>query len=43
MQRLYSLLNGQFESKIKNAKNMRKTAVEAHNRCIMQKTAPKNS
>ena len=35
--------SGQFESKLKIAKSMRKTAVEAHYSCIMQKTAPKNS
>ena len=38
-----ALQSGQFGSKIKIAKSMRKTAVEAHNSCIMQKTAPKNS
>ena len=37
------LQNGQFGSKIKIAKNIRKKAVEAHYSCIMQKTAPKNS
>ena len=43
IQRLYPLQNGQFGSKIKIAKSMRKTAVEAPYSCIMQKTAPKNS
>ena len=43
MQRLYPLQSGHFGSKIKIAKSMRKTAVEAHYSCIMQKTAPKNS
>ena len=43
MQRLQPLQSGQFGSKIKIAKSMRKTAVEAHYSCIMQKTAPKNS
>ena len=38
-----TLQSGQFGSKIKIAKSMRKTAVEAHYSCIMQKTAPKNS
>ena len=41
MQRLEHLQSGQFGSKIKIAKSMRKTAVEAHYSCIMQKTAPK--
>ena len=41
MQGLYPLLNGQFGSKIKIAESMRKTAVDAHYSCIMQKTAPK--
>ena len=43
MQRPWPLQSGQFGSKIKIAKSMRKTAVEAHYSCIMQKTAPKNS
>ena len=43
MQRLYPLQSGQFGSKIKIAKSMRKRVVEAHYSCIMQKTAPKNS
>ena len=43
MQRLWPLQSIQFGSKIKIAKNMRKTAVEAHYSCIMQKSAPKNS
>ena len=37
------LQSAKFGSKIKIAKSMRKTAVEAHYSCIMQKTAPKNS
>ena len=37
------LQSGQFGSKIKIAKRMRKTAVEAHYSCVMQKMAPKNS
>ena len=37
------LQSSQFGSKLKIAKSMRKTAVEAHYSCIMQKTAPKNS
>ena len=41
MQRLQPLQSGQFGSKIKIAKSMRKTAVEAHYSCIMQKTSPK--
>ena len=43
IQRLYRLQSGQFGSKIKITKGMRKTALEAHYSCIMQKTAPKNS
>ena len=35
------LQSGQFGSKIKIAKCMRKTAVETHYSCIMQKRAPK--
>ena len=37
MQRLYPLQSGQFGSKIKIAKSMRKTAVEPHYSCIMKK------
>ena len=43
MERLQPLQSGQFGSKIKIAKSMRKRAVEAPYSCIMQKTAPKNS
>ena len=43
MQRLQPLQSGQFGSKIKIAKSIRKTAVEAHYSCTMQETAPKNS
>ena len=43
MQMLQPLQSGQFGSKIKIAKSMGKTAVEAHYSCIMQKTAPKDS
>ena len=43
VQRLQPLQSGQFGSKIKIAKSMRKKAVEAQYSCIMQKTAPKNS
>ena len=35
--------NGQFGLKIKYAKNMRKTFVQTHSSCSMQKTARKNS
>ena len=35
--------NGQFGSKNKMAKNMRKTKVESHNNCSMQKTGLKNT
>ena len=41
MQRLQPLQTGEFGSKIKIAKSMRKTAVEAHYSCNMQRTAPK--
>ena len=41
--KMATLQSGQFGSKIKIAKNMRKTAVEAHYSCIIQRTAPKNS
>ena len=41
MQRLEPLQRGQFGSKNKIAKNMRKAAVEAYYSCFMQKTAPK--
>ena len=43
MQRLSPLLSGKFGSKIKIAKSIQKTAVQAHYSCIMQKTAPENS
>ena len=43
MQRLYTLQSGQFGSKIKIAKSMRKTALEAHYSCVMEKMAAKNS
>ena len=43
MQRLQPLQSGQFGSKIKIAKSMRKTAVKAHYSCIMKKTAPQKS
>ena len=36
------LQNGQFGSKIKNAKNMRKTIQREHYSCSVPKTAPKN-
>ena len=42
-QRLQPLQSGQLRSKIEIANSMRKTAVEAHYSCIMQKTAPKKS
>ena len=35
--------NGQFGSKIKNAKNMRKTTLQEHQRCSVEKTAGKNT
>ena len=42
MQRL-PMQNGQFGLKVKYAKNMRKTFLQTHSSCSMQKTAPKNS
>ena len=35
--------NGQFGSKIKNAKNMRKTILQDYKSCSVQKTARKNT
>ena len=43
MEGLQPMQGGHFGSKIKMAQSMRKTAVEAHYSCIMQKTAPKKS
>ena len=43
MQRLKPLHNGQFGSKIKMAKNVRKTVVQEDYSCSMQKTAGKNT
>ena len=43
MQRLQTLHNGQFGSKIKIAKNMPKTSLETCQSCSVQKTAPKNT
>ena len=37
------LQNGQFGSKIKNAKNMRKTILQNYKSCSVQKTVPKNT
>ena len=41
--KMATLQSGQFGSKIKIAKSMRKTAVKAHYSCIIQRTALKNS
>ena len=41
MQRLQPLQSGQCGSKIKIAKSIRKTAVEAHYSCTMEKTGSK--
>ena len=38
-QRLRPLQNGQFSSKIKNAKKVQKTIVRTHQSCCVQKTA----
>ena len=38
-----ALQNGQFGSKIKNAKNMRKPIPQEHDSYSVQKTAPKNT
>ena len=35
--------NGQFGSKVKNAKKVRKTIVLPHQSCCVQKNAPKNT
>ena len=35
--------NGQFMSKIKNAKNVRKTILQEQKSCSLQKTAQKNT
>jgi len=43
MQRLWALQNGQFGSKIKNAKNMPKTILQGYKSCSVQKTARKNT
>ena len=43
MQRLQPLQNGQFGSKIKNAKNMGKTILQEHWSCSVKKTAKKNT
>ena len=43
MQGLQPLQNGQFGSKIKNAKNMRKTILQEHKSCSVQKIARKNT
>ena len=40
---LQPLQNGQFGSKIKNAKNMRKTIVQDYNSCSEQKIARNNT
>ena len=42
MERLKSLQNDQFGSKIKNAKNMRKPILQEYCSCSVQKTALKN-
>ena len=43
MQRLYPLQNGQFGSKIQNAKNIRKTILQEQHSCSVQKTARKST
>ena len=43
MQRLYPWENGQFGSKVKIAKKMRKTTLQVHWKCSMQETVRKNS
>ena len=43
MPRLQPLQNGQFGSKIKNGKNMRKTILQEHQSCSVQKTTRKKS
>ena len=41
MQRVYSLQNGQFGSKIKNPKDKRKFILQEHWSCYVQKSARK--
>ena len=43
MQRLEPLQNGQFGSKIKNAKNIKKPILQEHYSCSVQKTVRKNT
>ena len=43
MQRLQHLENGQFGSKIKNVKNMRKTILQERQNCSVEKGAGKNT
>ena len=43
MQRLQPLQNGEIGSKIKNATNMRKTILQEHQTCSVQKAAIKNT
>ena len=40
---LRPLENGQFRSKIKNARNVRKTIIQDYKSCFVQKTARKNT
>ena len=43
MQRIWPLQNGQFGSKVKNIKNIRKTILQDYKSCSVQKTARKNT
>ena len=43
IQSLWPLQNGQFRSKIKNARNMRKTIIQDYKSCFVEKTARKNT
>ena len=43
MQRLQPLQSGQFGSKLKNGKNMRKTILQAHESCSVQKALKKTA
>ena len=42
MQRLYPLQNGEFGSKYKNSKNMRKSILRERKSCFVKKTARKS-
>ena len=43
LQRLQALQKGQFGTKIKNSKKLRKTTLESYQSCSMSKTARENA